>query len=53
VKDCQSDSSVNLHITLFRLKDGTTLKEFYQGSSDKKEVNDLIGSEKNIETRRI
>lgn len=53
VLSCQSESPVNLGINLYKLEDGTTLKQFYEQQITLTEAAErLVGARKNIETNR-
>ena len=53
--DCETEPPVYLQLSAYKLKDGTTLKEFYDGENSKLNgpLKSLIGTKKNIETNKI
>lgn len=53
--DCQTESPVYLGITVFKLENGTTLKEFYEPDIAKmdEQLKGLIGSRKYIDTKQV
>ena len=52
--DCVTESPVHLGILAYRLQDGTTLKEFYEGNIKRGEqMKDLSGSPKYIQASKI
>ena len=54
VLSCSSDSPVFLFLHVYKLENGTTLKEFLdQGNSIMENAKDLVGSRKDIDTRKI
>ena len=51
--DCELESPAYLSIDVFRLKEGTTLKEFYEGNlKSAEQLKDLVGAHKNIQTTK-
>jgi hypothetical protein len=51
---CKTESPVDFGIILYKLNDGTTLKEFYQQRiSAMGKVKSIVGSPKNIETTKV
>lgn len=57
VLDCQNkESPVNVELYVFKLENGTTLKEFYDqiiASFTEGPIANLIGSDKNLETKNV
>ncbi len=51
--DCELESPAYLSIDVFRLKEGTTLKEFYEGNlKSAEQLKDIVGAHKNIQTTK-
>jgi hypothetical protein len=53
--ECGKDSPTGLSLSVFKLKQGTTLKEFYDNEVDKSnsEVKRLVGPSELIETKKV
>lgn len=53
--ECGTKSPVELSISIFKLKDGTTLKEFYEGEIAKfnDQLKGLVGAKDFIETNKV